>query len=116
MKILYKVSTFLILALGIIHVCLTPQFFSSLTQNALWFVSGGLMIVLVSLFNFILMKDAGRVRTIRILCHAANIISLLFASAMFILGSLRARPPASSWLVLLLFVFETVAAFLYRPS
>lgn len=116
MKTLYKVSTFLILALGILHICLTPRFFSSFTQNTLWFVSGGLMIVFVSFFNFILMKDANGERTIRMLCHTANIISLLFASAMFALAYLRAHPSASSWAVLFLFIFETAAAFRYRSS
>ncbi len=113
MKTLYKVSTFLILALGALHICLTPLFFSSLTQGALWFVSGGLVIIFVSFFNFILMSDAGGKRVVRILCHAANLLSLLFASSMLIIEARRASPEPSSWFVLALLVFETIAGFRY---
>lgn len=116
MKTLYKVSTFLILALGLLHICMTPRFFGSFTQSALWFVSGGLVLVFVSFFNFILMKDAGRERLVRMLCHTANVMNLMVASAMFILDSLRVRPPPLSWLVLFLFLFETVVAFRHRTS
>ncbi len=117
MKALYKVCTFLILALGALHICLTPLFFSSLTQGALWFVSGGLVIIFVSFFNFILMSDAGRERVVvRILCHAANLISLVFASSMLIIESRRASPGPSSWFVLALLVFETIAGFQYSSQ
>jgi uncharacterized membrane protein len=110
-RTLYKISTFLILALGLLHIALTPRFVNSLTtQAALWFVSGGVLMVFASFFNFILMK-AGREPLVVMFCHTANIIVLLFASAMFLLNSLRTRPSLSAWLVLLLFVFETVAAF-----
>ena len=113
MKTLYKVSTFLILALGILHICLTPMFFHSLTSGALWFVSGGMVIIFLSFFNFILMSDARKQRIVRILAHTANGIGLIFACAMLIIESRRARPGPSSWVVLALLVFETVAAFRY---
>lgn len=113
MKILYKVCTFLILALGALHICLTPLFFSNLTKSALWFVSGGLVIIFVSFFNFILMSDAGSERVVRILCRAANLLSLVFALSMLIIESRRASPEPSSWFVLTLFFFETIAGFRY---
>lgn len=113
MKKLYKVSTLSILALGIIHVCMTPFFFKRFTQESLWFASGGLMIIFISLFNFILIKDAGGERFVRVLCYSANVIGLVFAFAMFTLGWLRATPPLQSFFVLFLFVFETVAALKY---
>jgi len=113
MKTLYKVSTFLILALGIIHVSMTPIFFKRFAQDALWFAGGGLMIIFISFFNFILMKDAGGERFVRILCHGANVIGLMFAFAMFTLGWLRATPPLQSFFVLFLFIFEAVAALKY---
>lgn len=115
MKTLHKINTGLIFTLGILHISMTPILFSSFTRNALWFVSGGLMIVFVSFFNLILMKDVGRERTVRILCHSANVVCLMFASAMFILDFLRAAPSLQSWFVLFLFLFETAAAlWLYR--
>lgn len=113
MKTLYKVSTFLILALGLLHISLAPVLFHSLTSSALWFVSGGMVIIFLSFFNFILMSDAGKQRLVRMLCYAANLVSLLFAVAMFTIESRRARPGLSTWLVLALLVFETVAAFRY---
>lgn len=113
MRILYKVSTFLILALGILHICLSPVLFRSFTSAALWFVSGGVMIVFVSFFNFILMSEAGKERLVKIFCNTANLMSLVFAGAMLILESRRGRPELSSWLVLAVLVFETFAAFRY---
>ena len=113
MRTLYKVSTFLILALGVLHITLTPLFFRSLTPGALWFVSGGLVIIFLSFFNFILMSDGGKHRVVQMLTHTANLTGLLFACAMFIVESWRARPGPSSWVVLALLVFETAAAFQY---
>ncbi len=113
MKILYKISTFLILALGVLHISLTPVFFPSLTAGALWFVCGGMVIIFLSFFNFILMSDPGQQRVVRILTHTANLMGLGFACAMLIIESRRARPGPSSWVVLTLLAFETVAAFRY---
>ncbi|MBA2341384.1 MAG: hypothetical protein H0V88_13415 [Pyrinomonadaceae bacterium] len=92
---------------------MTPIFFKRFTQDALWFAGGGVMIIFISFFNFILMKDVGRERFVRTLCHSANMIGLVFAFAMFTLGWLRATPPLQSFFVLFLFIFETVAAFKY---
>jgi hypothetical protein len=118
MRILYKVSTSLILALGILHICLSPVLFRGFTSAALWFVSGGVMIAFVSFFNFILMSEAGKERVVKIFCNTANLISLVFAGAMLILESRRGHPGPSAWLVLAVLVFETIAAFRYslRPK
>ena len=113
MKILYKVSTFLILALGLLHISLTPVLFRGFTSAALWFVSGGTVIIFLSFFNFILMSDAGKQRIVRNLTYIANVIGLVFGCAMLIIESRRTRPGPVSWLVLALLVFETVAAFRY---
>ena len=113
MNIAYKVSTFLILTLGIIHVCMTPIFFKRFAQDALWFAGGGLMIIFISFFNFILMNGGGRERFVRIICHSANVVGLAFAFAMFTLAWLKAVPLPQSFFVLFLFVFETTVAFKY---
>lgn len=93
MKTLYKTSTFLILALGIVHISATPLFFRGLTESAMWFISGGLMMVFLIFFNFILMKTTSEDRRIRFLCHSANVAGLVFAFATFTINSLRAVPP-----------------------
>lgn len=112
--ILYKVCTFLILALGILHICLTPSFFGGLTQAALWFAAGGVVIIFVSFFNFILMSNAGR--PIRIFCYVANLVSLVFASLMLIVEARRRGVGPSSWFVLALLIFETIAGFRYSAK
>ena len=112
MKTLYKVSTFLILALGVLHISMTPMIHRSLTPNALWFVGGGLMIIFLSFFNFIFMSDAGQQRIVRMLTHTANLLGLVFGCAMLFIESRRARPGPAAWVVLALLVFETVAAFI----
>lgn len=112
MKLAYKITTFLILALGVIHVSMTPVLFTRFAQDAMWFASGGLMIILISFMNFALMGDAGKDRIVRLLCHGANVFGLAFASTMFALSWSRAVPPPQSFLVLFVFAFETVAAFI----
>ena len=113
-KTLYAINTFLILALGIIHVSLTPLFFERFTQNTLWFISGGLTAIFLSFLNFVMMKDAGRERTVRILCHTANIICLIFATAMISVDSLRGALAPQSFIAFFLFAFEPIAAFKSR--
>ena len=112
MKTLYKVTTFLILALGVLHISMAPVFFRSLTSSGLWFVSGGLMIIFLSFFNLIFMSDAGQQRIVRMLTHTANLLGLVFACAMLFIESRRARPGPAAWVVLALLVFETAAAFI----
>ena len=118
MRILYKVSTFLILALGLVHLCMTPVLFPGFTSAALWFAGGGVMIVFISFFNFLLLSDAGHQRLIRLFCNTANLVGLVFAGAMLVLEARRARPGLSAWLVMAILVFETIAAFRYslRPK
>jgi len=111
MKLLYRVSTFLILALGLLHISMTPLIFRGLTANALWFASGGILIIFLSFFNFILMADTGGQRVVRMLTHTANLLGLVFGCVMLIIESRRARPGPLAWFVLVLLVFETVAAF-----
>lgn len=79
----------------------------------MWFVSGGLMMVFLSFFNLILMKSTGRERGVKTLCHIANAAGLIFASTMFAINALRAVPEIQFWLVLILFIFETIAALRY---
>jgi len=69
-----------------------------------------MVIVFLSFFNFILMSEAGKHRIVRLLTQLANLIGLVFAGAMLIIESRRARPGPLSWVVLALLVFETIAA------
>ena len=69
------------------------------------------MIVFISFFNFLLLSDAGRERLVRVFCNIANSVGLVFAAAMLLLEARRARPGFSAWLVMLILVFETIAAF-----
>ena len=118
MRILYKISSFLILALGLVHLCMAPVLFKGFTSAALWFVSGGVMIVFISFFNFLLISEAGKERLVKVFCNMANLTGLVFAGAMLILESRRANPGPSSWVVLAVLVFETISAFRYslRPQ
>jgi hypothetical protein len=113
MKTLYKVNTILILALGLLHISLTPMFFPSLTSGALWFAGGGIMILFLSFLNFILMSGGSKQRVATVLTHTANLTGLVFACAILLIESRRKTPGPSTWVVLALLVFETVAAFLY---
>ena len=106
------------MALGILHLCMTPVLFKGFTSAALWFAGGGVMIVFISFFNFLLLSYGGRERLVRIFCNIANLVGLVFAGAMLVLEARRARPGLTAWLVMAILVFETIAAFRYslRPN
>ncbi len=97
---------------------MTPVLSPGFTSAALWFAGGGVMIVFISFFNFLLLSDAGRERLVRVFCNIANLVGLVFAGAMIVLETRRARPGLSAWLVMAILVFETIAAFQYslRPK
>ena len=113
MRILYKITTYLILALGVLHLCMTPVLFPGFTSAALWFAGGGVMIVFISFFNFLLLSDNGKERLVRVFCNIANLVGLVFAGAMLVLEARRASPGLTAWLVMAILVFETIAAFRY---
>ncbi|MDT7541170.1 MAG: hypothetical protein QOE33_1074 [Acidobacteriota bacterium] len=105
----YKICSWLIVALGCVHLLFTLHDYDQFSMRAFWFFGSGLAIVFAGFLNVALIRDGGRDRIIKLLCLIANATcALLFAAAL----TLMRRPQV--FVGVALFAFVTVAAFLTR--
>lgn len=111
LRTLHKISSALLVALGVVHAALTPVFYGRFTLGALWFAGSGLAMIFVGLLNLTLGRDAGRDRLVRVYCHAANLLTLFFGVLIVTL----AREPQVIF-GLMLIVIMTVTAFTLRGA
>ncbi len=111
LKTLYKISTYLIIVLGIAHVLFTIQGYGRWTLNAMWFLGAGLAIVFAGFLNLVLIREGGHDRVVRLLCLIADwLLFLLFGAALFLLTEPQV------YVGLVLFAFESVAAFMFGKT
>ena len=111
LKTLYKISTYLIIILGIVHVLFTIQAYGRWTLNAMWFLGAGLALVFAGFLNLILIREGGHDRFVRLLCLVADATCfLLFGAALFLLTEPQV------YIGLALFAFESVAAFMFGKT
>jgi Na+-driven multidrug efflux pump len=86
LKTLYKTTTGLLIALGVVHVLYTAREYDTFSLDALWFISAGIAIILAGLINVILLRGAGKDRVVRWIGFGTNlIVVLLFAAALLVL-------------------------------
>ena len=84
MRILYKIVTGLIVALGLLHIGFTPFNYRTFDMDAMWFLGTGVAIILAGFLNLVVLRQAGKDMLIRILCLIANVsFTLLFGFALF---------------------------------
>ncbi len=107
MKAIYKVSTWILTALGILHIALTPVFYRGFTLAALWFAGTGLSILFLGLFNMAILRAA--MQTACDLCLAANIIGFIYSVLLIIL-----LPQPQAFLALLAFLGVTIGLIAMR--
>ncbi len=67
------------MALGVIHIAATPKFFAHLTGAALWFASGGLLIILTGALNLLNRAYGKSAFGLRVVCVLTNIVMISFA-------------------------------------
>lgn len=60
MRLLYKIITSLILALGCLHIGFTPFNYSRFDMDAMWFVNAGVVIILAGFLNVAVIREAGK--------------------------------------------------------
>lgn len=78
LKTVHKISSWLLVALGVVHTALTPMFYGRLSPGALWFAGSGLAMIFVGFLNIIFSRNAGHDRVTRILCYIANLTTTAF--------------------------------------
>lgn len=107
LKKLHQISSYLIVALGIVHILYTTQAYDRFTLNAFWFIGSGLGVMFGGFLNLMFLRCSEKDRVIWLLCLLGNLISLgLFIVGWFLIG----EPQVLVGIVL--FACATVATFL----
>ena len=86
LKTVHTVCTYLIIALGGLHLLFTFHDYDAFTLRALWFASAGFAIMFAGFLNLILIRLARKETLVRALCVIANVIcACLFAAALWLM-------------------------------
>jgi len=85
-RTLYGVASWLLLAFGVVHISAAPSRFDEVTSGALWFVSGGVLLVLVASLNLLNRAYGAAALGVRRVALAANLVNLALAIASGIVG------------------------------
>jgi len=98
--ILYAVASWALFALGVLHMAATPSRFDAVSSGALWFFSGGVLIVLVATLNLLNRTYGAAAPGLRRVCVAANIVNLGLA----VVGGVVGHAGVVEWVVVLAIV------------
>lgn len=109
MRKLHQISSYLIVALGIVHILYTTQAYDKFTLNAFWFIGSGMGVMFAGFLNLMFLRFPEKDRAGWILCLLGNLISLgLFIVGWFLIGEPQVL------VGILLFACVTVATFMRR--
>jgi hypothetical protein len=109
LRTVHQISSWLLVALGVVHTSLTPMFYGRLSPGALWFAGSGLAMIFVGFLNVALGRAAGGDRLVRALCYCANLVTTAFG---FLIVLVDSEPQVIFGLVLI--TLMTVTAFLVK--
>jgi hypothetical protein len=85
MKIVHRISAYILVGLGLIHTLATPIFYSGFTEDALWFAATGLGLIFLALLNLEVIQNPTPAGFN--LCIIANALaSLLFGTMLPLIG------------------------------
>lgn len=101
MKTFHKISSYVLLALGVLHTALTPLLSPGFSIEALWFAGTGLGLVFLGMFNLAVLHSPTRFGLN--LCLAANLAGLVYG--VLIISIL---PEPQAWIALLAFLATTL--------
>jgi len=73
MKVSYKIVTYLVIIISLIHIGITPIIFDEFTMRVGWFIGVGLMGIFLGFLNISYWRSAGNDSLIKWLCLSANI-------------------------------------------
>lgn len=77
-RLLQKISTFIIIAIGVIHTSMTPVFYDHLSEAAFWFAGTGLAAIFIGLLNISLWRGGAKDPVVRRTGNFANFLFLAF--------------------------------------
>jgi hypothetical protein len=96
-RTMYGVASWVLLAFGLVHIAAAPSRFDTLTSGTLWFVSGGVLLVVVASLNLLNRAYGAAAPGLRRVALAANIVNLALAIASGVVG----RSGIVGWLIVL---------------
>jgi len=96
-RFLYAVEGWALAVLGIIHMVATSRYSHALTPQALWFLSGGALMLFAAALNLLNRAYGANARGLRWVCVAGNVLITAFAVAM----GLVAHATLGQWVTLL---------------
>jgi ribose/xylose/arabinose/galactoside ABC-type transport system permease subunit len=111
LKLLHKVSVYLLIALGAVHTLLTPVFNKELSVEAMYFASAGLAMVVIGFLNIAMSRSADKDRVTVVLCYIANVLFSIFG----LLTVLALREP-QAYVGLGLLLTITITSFWYGKT
>jgi len=96
-RTLYAVVSWALLGLGVLHVIASASRFTSVSADALWFTSAGVLMVLVAAVNLLNRAYGDAAPGLRRVCIAANFVNLGLATA----GGVVTHARFVQWLIVL---------------
>lgn len=105
MRLLDRLVAWAIFSVGVVHCLYTFRLYKELSSAALWFFSGGLLLIYLAGFNLLRVRYASVAPGSRLVCLGANLAALAFAVVYATRqGAAVLRDPPSVALLVLLAV------------
>jgi 4-amino-4-deoxy-L-arabinose transferase-like glycosyltransferase len=94
------VFAWLLIALGAVHVSLTVKFDPSLGLDAIWFASGGLLIIMIGALNLLRVTYTNVAKGVSTVSVISNVVLLALMVWMATRLSMRSNPQVVVGLIL----------------
>ena len=114
MRTLDILTAWILIALGAVHIGLTHKVNPNMGINAIWFASGGLLIIAIGTLNLLRVAYSRIARGVHVVSVIANIVLVLLMLSFAALLPIRSNPQVS--LGLILAVLLTAFSVLRRPD
>jgi hypothetical protein len=107
-------TAWILIALGAAHIALTRRVNPNISINAIWFASGGLLIIAIGTLNLLRVAYSRVARGVYVVSVIANIVLVLLMLSFAALLPIRSNPQVL--LGLILAVLLTAFSVLRRPD
>ena len=86
MRRVYAILPWGIIALGVVHIAAATRMYDTVTMPALWFVNGGIVLVVAGALNLVNRAYGATARGLRLFCSATNIVVATFSVVAGVVG------------------------------
>ncbi|HKD86823.1 MAG TPA: hypothetical protein VKB58_18890 [Terriglobales bacterium] len=100
MKTFDIIIAWLLIAFGALHIALTQKVHPDIDINAIWFVSGGLLIITIGTLNLLRVAYSSVAKGVHVVSVAANIVLLLLMLFIATRVPMRNNPQVLAGLIL----------------